>query len=123
MHFRTVFAELAPGGKAELVMHKRLGGKRAREDADAEAEGLDEDEDAPAPAGSFSDRYSGVGVKASPCLQCILRAENLGHVMQMQSAWENTKMRLPLQAASPTATAASASRSVNEDSGVLDQDG
>ena len=59
-HFREVFAALVPGGKAELVMHKRQpppGGRGAspEDEAAEEADGPE--------GGSVSERYSGVGVK------------------------------------------------------------
>ena len=59
-HFREVFAALVPGGKAELVMHRRQpppGGRGAspEDEAAEEADGPE--------GGSVSERYSGVGVK------------------------------------------------------------
>ena len=67
-HFREVFAALAPGGKAELVMHKRLnppGGRRPspEDEAAEEADGAEE--------GGISERYSGVGVKVSDCIAMV----------------------------------------------------
>ena len=60
-HFREVFSALAPGGRGELVMHKRRppqGGPQGP----AEDEAAEEADDAPAEDG-ISERYSGVGVK------------------------------------------------------------
>lgn len=66
-NFREVFRDLAPGGRGELVMQKRLrtvdaeGGLAAAQEGDA-ADGDDEEGDATA----ISEKYSGVKVKVNP---------------------------------------------------------
>lgn len=54
-NFREIFAELAPGGKGELVMQKAT-----QKAAAADVEEAD-------PANEINDRYSGVKVKVSSC--------------------------------------------------------
>lgn len=58
-NFREIFAELAPGGRGELVMQKRL-----RTDPQAEPDPEGEDEQAgPSDRPDAMERYAGVKVK------------------------------------------------------------
>lgn len=58
-NFREIFAELAPGGRGELVMQKRL-----RPNPQAEPDSDAEDEEAgPSDRQDAMDRYAGVKVK------------------------------------------------------------
>lgn len=63
-NFREIFAELAPGGKAELVMQKRLPGAAPAEAA-ADGAGADDgdDDDEEAEGGGIAEKYAGVKVK------------------------------------------------------------
>ena len=58
-NFREIFAELAPGGRGELVMQKRL---RTEPQAEPEPEGED-DEAGPSDRPDAMERYAGVKVK------------------------------------------------------------
>ena len=55
--FREIFGELAPGGRGELVMQKRLHSQPEP------ADDLDGDDPEEQPADGLSERYSGVKVK------------------------------------------------------------
>ncbi|KAK9861310.1 hypothetical protein WJX84_000307, partial [Apatococcus fuscideae] len=57
--FREIFGELAPGGRGELVMQKRL---RSQPE---QADDMDGDDAEAQPADGMSERYSGVKVKVS----------------------------------------------------------
>ena len=62
-NFREIFAELAPGGKAELIMQKRLPGAAPAEnpaEGAGEEDGEDDDE---AEGGGIAEKYAGVKVK------------------------------------------------------------
>lgn len=58
-NFKDIFAQLAPGGSAQLVMQKRLRQQEPSEEAE---------DGAPPEATSTADRYSGVKVKVTPAL-------------------------------------------------------
>ena len=62
-NFREIFAELAPGGKAELVMQKRLPGAVPVEHAADGAGENDGDDDEEAEGGGIAEKYAGVKVK------------------------------------------------------------
>ncbi|KAK9828108.1 hypothetical protein WJX81_005196 [Elliptochloris bilobata] len=67
-YFREIFAELAPGGKGELVMQKRLPGAAAAAAVTAAAGGAGEEDnegDEDAEGGGIAEKYAGVKVKVS----------------------------------------------------------
>ena len=67
-NFREIFGELAPGGRGELVMQKRLR-PEPQDDVDPE----DEEEAGPSDQADAMERYAGVKVKVGqpPLLDAI----------------------------------------------------
>jgi len=59
-NFREIFGELAPGGRGELVMQKRL-----RPDPQDEPEAEEEEEAGPSDRPDAMERYAGVKVKVA----------------------------------------------------------
>ncbi len=59
-NFREIFGELAPGGRGELVMQKRL-----RPDPQDELEAEEEEEAGPSDRPDAMERYAGVKVKVA----------------------------------------------------------
>ena len=67
-NFREIFAALAPGGRGELVMHRRPHSERPPEGA-----APDGDE-----GSSVLEKYSGVGVKVCSCRPVLCGCRDVG---------------------------------------------
>ena len=95
-NFREIFGELAPGGRGELVMQKRL-----RPDPQ-EQEDPEEDEDGePASKADAMERYAGVKVKVCYDLLYCFHDLCLTHLMHVTKRLHIVTLSLSLRARLP----------------------